>query len=392
MKPVVLNGSLELRDKAKCQWLTANGFAMTLTINGEPRDFPDGLTLAALIAQLGMKSDRVAVELNLEIVPRGTWEATLLKSGDKLEIVHFVGGGSGSGSALKQHGDDEELSLQVWTCPSCSVLSDAKFCSNCGEKRPNHRDLAVTHLLSHAGETLFHWDSRLWRTFRVLFRRPGLLSCEYVAGKRKPYVHPFQVFFIANVLYFLLFPVIGWSGLKTPLNVYESMMDYSAWATRMATQRAAVKGMSMAQFGDRFDHVLELQAKSMVLVMVPMFAVALFAVEWRKGRYFGEHVTFSLHFIAVWLLLFMIAIPALVGRTGWWLRHLGVAVTVSGENHLIGWLGGALLAGYLFLALRRFYDDRPVPALLKAALLALISGQILELYRLILFVTTLYSV
>ena len=67
---------------------------MILTINGESRDFPDGLTLAALVAQLGMKQDRVAVELNLEIVPRGNWEATVLKDGDKLEIVHFVGGGS----------------------------------------------------------------------------------------------------------------------------------------------------------------------------------------------------------------------------------------------------------------------------------------------------------
>lgn len=67
---------------------------MTLHINGEPREFPDGLSLAALIAQLGMKTDRVAVELNLEIVPRTNWETTALKDGDKLEIVHFVGGGT----------------------------------------------------------------------------------------------------------------------------------------------------------------------------------------------------------------------------------------------------------------------------------------------------------
>ena len=66
---------------------------MTLHINGEPRDFSDGLTLAALVEQLGMKADRVAVELNLEIVPRASWQATQLKDGDKLEIVHFVGGG-----------------------------------------------------------------------------------------------------------------------------------------------------------------------------------------------------------------------------------------------------------------------------------------------------------
>ncbi|HEY6971372.1 MAG TPA: sulfur carrier protein ThiS [Candidatus Angelobacter sp.] len=67
---------------------------MQLTINSEPRDFADGLTLAALIQQLGMKAYRVAVELNLEIVPRTNWPETHLKDGDRLEIVHFVGGGT----------------------------------------------------------------------------------------------------------------------------------------------------------------------------------------------------------------------------------------------------------------------------------------------------------
>jgi thiamine biosynthesis protein ThiS len=69
---------------------------LKLQINGDARDFPDGLTLAALVEQLGMKPDRVAVELNLEIVPRANWQSTQLKDGDKLEIVHFVGGGIGA--------------------------------------------------------------------------------------------------------------------------------------------------------------------------------------------------------------------------------------------------------------------------------------------------------
>ncbi len=69
---------------------------MKLQINGEQRDFSDSLTVASLVEHLGMKADRVAVELNLEIVPRTNWEATNLKDGDKLEIVHFVGGGSTS--------------------------------------------------------------------------------------------------------------------------------------------------------------------------------------------------------------------------------------------------------------------------------------------------------
>jgi thiamine biosynthesis protein ThiS len=65
-----------------------------LEINGETRDIPGTQeTLAALIEQLGMKADRVAVELNRAIVPRERWSATVLRDGDHLEIVHFVGGG-----------------------------------------------------------------------------------------------------------------------------------------------------------------------------------------------------------------------------------------------------------------------------------------------------------
>jgi thiazole synthase len=67
---------------------------MTLHINGEPRTFDAPLTLTGLIEKLGMKSDRVAVELNRNIVARDLWHETQLSDSDHLEIVHFVGGGS----------------------------------------------------------------------------------------------------------------------------------------------------------------------------------------------------------------------------------------------------------------------------------------------------------
>ncbi len=67
---------------------------MTLTINGESQKFDNISNLGDLIASLGLKGDRVAVELNRNIIPRDEWPATLISDGDKLEIVHFVGGGS----------------------------------------------------------------------------------------------------------------------------------------------------------------------------------------------------------------------------------------------------------------------------------------------------------
>jgi sulfur carrier protein len=66
---------------------------MQLFINGKEQSFDASLTLAQLIEQLGMKGDRVAAELNREIVSRAQWEQTTLNDGDHLEIVHFVGGG-----------------------------------------------------------------------------------------------------------------------------------------------------------------------------------------------------------------------------------------------------------------------------------------------------------
>jgi thiamine biosynthesis protein ThiS len=67
---------------------------MKLTINGEARDFESPLSLAALLEQLGMKQDRVAVELNHDVIPREHWATTDLCEGDRLEVVHFVGGGA----------------------------------------------------------------------------------------------------------------------------------------------------------------------------------------------------------------------------------------------------------------------------------------------------------
>jgi len=66
---------------------------MNLIINGESRTFEGVTNVAELIEKLAIKGDRVAVELNREIVPRAQWAASALKDGDKLEVVHFVGGG-----------------------------------------------------------------------------------------------------------------------------------------------------------------------------------------------------------------------------------------------------------------------------------------------------------
>lgn len=67
---------------------------MYLLINGEDHDdLPDGLSVTGLLAHLGLPEKKIAVERNLEIVPKSTFSETVLENGDKLEIIHFIGGG-----------------------------------------------------------------------------------------------------------------------------------------------------------------------------------------------------------------------------------------------------------------------------------------------------------
>jgi len=67
--------------------------AMNITVNGEPRDVQEGLTVLGLIEALGLTEGPVAVERNREVVPRAEHATTILADHDVVEIVHFVGGG-----------------------------------------------------------------------------------------------------------------------------------------------------------------------------------------------------------------------------------------------------------------------------------------------------------
>jgi thiamine biosynthesis protein ThiS len=66
---------------------------MTITLNGEPHDIPQPLSVSALLEQLAIDARRVAVELNLDVVKKAAYDSSVIKEGDAVEIVNFVGGG-----------------------------------------------------------------------------------------------------------------------------------------------------------------------------------------------------------------------------------------------------------------------------------------------------------
>jgi thiamine biosynthesis protein ThiS len=66
---------------------------MTIFINGEARELDDGLTVAAMLDALRLPKQRVAIELNRRVVRKQEWESTAVSDNDRIEVVHFVGGG-----------------------------------------------------------------------------------------------------------------------------------------------------------------------------------------------------------------------------------------------------------------------------------------------------------
>lgn len=66
---------------------------ITISVNGEPHHLPQGASVATLLTTIGLDTRKVAVERNEEIVPRSTYAEVTLAEGDRLEIVHFIGGG-----------------------------------------------------------------------------------------------------------------------------------------------------------------------------------------------------------------------------------------------------------------------------------------------------------
>jgi hypothetical protein len=169
------------------------------------------------------------------------------------------------------------------------------------------------------------------------------------------------------------------------------MMSYSGLASRMVADRIATKGTTLAQFSPSFDHVVEVQARSLVLVMVFLYALVLAILQWRRKQFFGQHLVFSLHFTAFWLTaIFVVLYPGLSLLLRFSIRH-GIHLPSMNWDQLIFPFALLLLLVYTFLALRTAYRHSAFMSFAQALVLALSFHYVLDIYRFVLFLTALYS-
>ncbi|MEJ0085948.1 MAG: DUF3667 domain-containing protein [Pseudomonadota bacterium] len=92
---------------------------------------------------------------------------------------------------------------QTLVCTNCGAPLAGEYCAQCGQRHEPHVH-TVTHFASEAFESITHADSRLWRTLVYLLTRPGLLTREFLDGRRARYLPPFRLYIVISVVFFLV--------------------------------------------------------------------------------------------------------------------------------------------------------------------------------------------
>lgn len=264
--------------------------------------------------------------------------------------------------------------VQVVRCANCGGGLSGEFCSACGQRA---RDLQrpFRQLVSQLVEDVFSLDSRLARTVGPLLIRPGLVTREYLAGRRMAYVPPVRAYLIAAFVFFGLFTLFP---SRTPVYVfYEDTPEALAARGRGGSQVTFSLPRESRIFPEQYREAAERavanprQFASAVyagiprafFVLLPVFAVLL-ELFYRKQGYYIEHLVFTLYYHA--FLFTMFSVVFLVSRTaawvpGWITAPIGFAV--------LGWS-----FAYLPIALRRVYGGSRGMTALKVVGLSTLYG------------------
>ena len=244
-------------------------------------------------------------------------------------------------------------------CVSCDAPLAGPYCSRCGERTLEPEALTLRHFVVHTvAHELLHVDGALWRTLRLLFMRPGQLSLEYAAGRRRPYLNPFRLLLIAIVAYALMTsagldvfwrfgPVtmsIAPAVVKRSLSVESTLEQVDRYGLLRQQVAAKREQLASAAARERFHDRLAAFAQPVSFTNVVLLAATLHLVFRWKRRRFLEHAAFSMHAVSFVLLSSLTLLVAL--RLRFWL---------GGYLFLTFFLLGLLQFAYLTVAIRRFY-------------------------------------
>ena len=275
-------------------------------------------------------------------------------------------------------------------CPSCRTSHMGPFCASCGEKRRSHHDYSIRHYFSEVVEAVTHFDSKVLRSVWLLVSRPGLLSAEYFLGRRVRYVSPLRLFVVLSIVYYLSNSIFPYNAFTTPLASQLNMNNYyPSYAAAQVERTMSQKRVSYADLEREYNEKTAILSKTLVFSLIPVIALLLHALLFKRKKYFAEHLVVATHFWAFALVLIGVFIPVLLLLLTHLAAALEVSPTVVTADSVPTIIIQVAFAVYLFTMLRRVYGVSRWYSGLLAASVAWSFFQIVWLFRFLLFVVTL---
>lgn len=262
-------------------------------------------------------------------------------------------------------------------CLNCGELVETAYCQHCGQKNKSYK-LNFKDLLSESLEELLEVDSRLFQTLRALYFKPGLLTVAYIQGKRIRHIAPLRLYLVASVIFFLLLsiksaiPEIRNSNLlqewqqtqdleQTIENVIDSSSVMGSQEVEPETREEddiiiTLDGDSSAANLDagNFWSLFQENLAKIMFLLLPVAALLLKLLYIRRRRLYIEHLIFSLHLHA-----FIFSL---------------LVVTVFIDARLVWWLVSILSLVYLFVSMRRVYEQSRFKTSVKMGFLLVSYG------------------
>jgi hypothetical protein len=254
------------------------------------------------------------------------------------EVARGVGeevGGAAQGAAVGAAGG---------ACPECEAELAGDFCHRCGEKRPESRDLSVRRFFDEAAQELTSVEhSKLFHTLWALLFRPGFLTNEWVAGRRRRYLKPLNL--CLGVFALSLF---AYSVYK-PVSMYDAeniiRHDQYGSAKKVFGKMAERKGVTLEAFMERVSDRWQRYVSLSTLLFVAGFAAVLQIVFMFSPRYFVEHLVFAMHFVSFSVLTVVLMWPV----------YFFIGLKPGGVNTWVAVLKWSLDIAYMFFAVRAVY-------------------------------------
>jgi hypothetical protein len=266
------------------------------------------------------------------------------------------------------------------TCKNCGSIFAGNYCNECGEKAYDVHDKKISHFVEEALHFITHFDSKFFRSFWLIFSKPGFLSGEYCDGKRKKYFSPVSMFLVAVVLY-LLIPLM--QGMNIPFANHLSTNNklHFYLLQNWAVHKAQVEHIGLKEVAERFNHLSPKFSKVLLILLIPLSALNLKLLFMRKGIYYFDHLMLAAEFNSFYIFLTFFILPVLLAGI---FNLLNIRSDIGDSALLISTQGGIVLV-VLTVALKRFYQTPLLSALLKAILFIVLYVVVIYVYRLILF-------